>query len=57
LGVWGVTAHHPLGLELDLPENVFHLTAGPLALILGLLNLLIRDVAKTPVGASTYIPR
>ncbi len=39
LGVWGVVAHHPLGLELDLPENIFHLSAGPLALILGLLNL------------------
>jgi hypothetical protein len=39
LGIWGVVAHHPLGLELDLPENLFHLTAGPLALILGLINL------------------
>jgi hypothetical protein len=40
LGFWGVLAHHPLGLELDLPENLFHLTAGPLALMLGLLALL-----------------
>jgi len=40
LGIWGVLAHHPLGLELDLPENLFHLTAGPLALLLGLLALL-----------------
>ncbi len=39
LGVWGVLAYHPLGLELDLPENVFHLVAGPLALVLGWLNL------------------
>ena len=38
LGLWGVLAHHPLGLELDLPENVFHLTAGPLSLMLGLLE-------------------
>ena len=40
LGIWGVLAHHPLGLELDLPENLFHLTAGPVALLLGLLALL-----------------
>lgn len=38
LGFWGVVAHHPLGLELDLPENVFHLTAGPLSLMLALLE-------------------
>jgi len=37
LGVWGVLTHHPLHLELDLPENVFHLTAGPLSLLVGLL--------------------
>jgi hypothetical protein len=40
LGIWGVLTHHPLGLELDLPENLFHLTAGPLTLLLGLLALL-----------------
>jgi hypothetical protein len=40
LGIWGVLAHHPLGLELDLPGNLFHLTAGPLTLLLGLLALL-----------------
>ena len=39
LGVWGVLAVHPLGLELDLPENAFHLVAGPIALVLGWLNL------------------
>lgn len=39
LGVWGVLVYHPLHLELDLPENVFHLAAGPLALLLGWLNL------------------
>jgi len=37
LGVWGVLAYHPLNLALDLPENVFHLTAGPLSLLVGLL--------------------
>jgi hypothetical protein len=40
LGIWGVLAYHPLGLELDLPENVFHLTAGTLTLVLDLLALL-----------------
>lgn len=35
LGLWGVFVHHPLGLELDLPENLFHLVAGPLSLALG----------------------
>jgi hypothetical protein len=39
LGLWGVAAHHPLGLELDLPENAFHLVAGPLSLLLGWLSL------------------
>jgi hypothetical protein len=37
LGMWGVLAHHPLNLELDLLENGFHLTAGPLSLLFGLL--------------------
>ena len=41
LGIWGVLAQHPLGLELDLPENLFHLTAGPVSLMLGLLALLV----------------
>lgn len=39
LGIWGVSVYHPLGLELDLPENAFHLVAGPLALLVGLLNV------------------
>ena len=39
LGLLGVIVHHPLGLELDLPENLFHLLAGPAALGLGLLAL------------------
>lgn len=38
LGLWGVLVHHPLGLELDLPENAFHLVAGPVAGLLGWLN-------------------
>ena len=39
LAIWGVSVHHPLGLELDLPENIFHWVAGPLSLLLGWLNL------------------
>lgn len=34
LGIWGVSVYHPLGLELDLPENAFHLIVGPLSLLL-----------------------
>ena len=35
LGILGVTLHHPFGLKLDVFENGFHLTAGPLTLGLG----------------------
>ena len=34
LGFLGIAAHHPFGMRLDLPENVFHLTVGPLMLLL-----------------------
>jgi len=37
LGLLGVIVYHPLGLELDWFENAFHLTAGPLTLLLGLV--------------------
>ena len=36
LAIWGVLVHHPLGLELDLPENVFHWVAGPTSLFIGI---------------------
>jgi len=39
LGFLGVLVHHPLGLRLDPPENLFHFTVGTLALALGLLGL------------------
>ena len=39
LAVWGIVVHHPLGLELDLPENVFYWVAGPASLLMGLWNL------------------
>lgn len=38
-GVVGVAAHHPFGLELGLLENGFHLVAGPLTLVIGLLGV------------------
>ncbi len=33
-GLLGILVYHPLGLELDLSSNVFHLVVGPLALML-----------------------
>lgn len=33
LGFLGIGVHHPLSMRLELPENVFHLTVGPLMLI------------------------
>ena len=38
LGIIGVQIHHPLGLELDAFENGFHLTAGPVTLLIALLD-------------------
>jgi hypothetical protein len=38
LGIAGVQLHHPLGLELDAFENGFHLTAGPVTLLIALLD-------------------
>lgn len=34
LGLLALVVFHPFGLRLELPENVFHLTVGPLMLIL-----------------------
>lgn len=34
LGFLGILVYHPLGMRLDLPENAFHLTVGPLMLLL-----------------------
>jgi hypothetical protein len=36
LAIAGILIHHPLGLELDVFENAFHLTAGPATLLLGI---------------------
>jgi hypothetical protein len=35
LGLAGLTLHNPFGLQLGPGENVFHLTVGPLALLIG----------------------
>jgi hypothetical protein len=51
LGIAGVVVHHPLGLELDVFENVFHLTAGPATLLLGLLGISARAREGSPAGA------
>ncbi len=34
LGFLGIAVHHPFEMRLELPENVFHLTVGPLMLLL-----------------------
>ena len=34
LGFLGIIVHDPFGLRLELPENAFHLTVGPLMLLL-----------------------
>ena len=36
LAVLGVAVYHPLGLRLDIYENAFHWTVGPLTLAVGL---------------------
>lgn len=39
LGFLGVFVYHPFGLRLDLGQNAFHFTVGPIALGLGLWSL------------------
>jgi hypothetical protein len=39
LGVLGMSLHHPFGLQLGNFENSFHLTAGPMTLLVGMLAL------------------
>jgi hypothetical protein len=34
LGFLGIVVHHPFRMRLELSENVFHLTVGPLMLLL-----------------------
>lgn len=37
LGLLALVVHNPFGLRLELPENVFHLTVGPVMLLLSYL--------------------
>jgi hypothetical protein len=39
LAILGTVVYHPLGLQLNLFENAFHWTVGPLTLGLGLVGL------------------
>jgi uncharacterized protein DUF4383 len=50
-GFLGLAVHHPLGLQLDSFENTFHLTAGPLTLLIGLVATL-----RPPAAARTKVP-
>jgi hypothetical protein len=34
LGFLGIAVHHPFGMRLEFPENTFHLSVGPLMLLL-----------------------
>jgi hypothetical protein len=34
LGLLGIFVYHPFGMRLEFPENLFHLTVGPLMLVL-----------------------
>jgi len=38
LGIAGIAFYHPFGLELNLFENAFHMTAGPATLLFGVLG-------------------
>lgn len=54
LGFVGIAVHDPMGLRLMLPENAFHLTVGPLTLLLSALAWRGRgeraELGTTPVG-------
>lgn len=43
LGFVGIAVHDPMGMRLMLPENAFHLTVGPLMLLLTALAWRDRD--------------
>jgi hypothetical protein len=50
LGVLGVSLHHPFGLQLGNFENSFHLTAGPLTLLVGALALRRKPLGQPDPG-------
>jgi hypothetical protein len=48
LGLLALVVSHPFGLRLELPENVFHLTVGPLMLILAYFAWQLPDLPVWP---------
>jgi len=48
LGFVGIAVHDPMGMRLMLPENAFHLTVGPLMLLLTWLAWRERGVRPVP---------
>lgn len=55
LGFVGIAVHDPLGMRLMLPENAFHLTVGPLMLLLTALAWRERD-RRSELGGATANP-
>jgi hypothetical protein len=52
LGVLGLTISQPFGLQLGPGENAFHLTVGPLALLLGAWALRSSSLAPLPLRSA-----
>ena len=55
LGFVGIAVHDPMGMRLMLPENAFHLTVGPLMLLLTWLAWRERGAPPVP-GEAPAIP-
>lgn len=58
-GILGVSIYHPLGLQIDAFENTFHLTAGPLTLLIGAAATILpatvpRRAAGEPAGPTVH---
>ncbi len=51
LGFAGIAVHDPFGMRLLFPENTFHLTVGPLMLLLTWLAWRERGARPVPEGA------
>lgn len=51
LGFLGIAVHHPFGMRLEFPENTFHLTVGPLMLLLTWLAWRRRRPEPAPATA------
>ncbi len=57
LGFLAIFVYHAFGMRLELPENVFHLTIGPLMLLLVLLAWRSQRSALASEGKSAEVPR